>query len=78
VVLLRVIAASPDSPRFPLLAMFQDLDAGQFVYSAAGQRWIADLGPDNYALPGYFGPLEGRYQYYRKNSHGHNVLSFDG
>ncbi len=49
-----------------------DLDAGAFVYSSNGVRWIADLGSDNYALPGYFGG--GRYQWYRKNSRGHNVL----
>ena len=56
----------------------QDLDAGQFVYSAVGQRWIADLGADNYGLPGYFGRARARYKYYRKSSLGHNVLSFGG
>ena len=32
-----------------------DLDAGTFVYSWGGQRWVADLGAENYALPSYFG-----------------------
>ena len=53
-----------------------DLDAGSFVYSNGGVRWAADLGADNYALPSYFGSK--RFEYYRKNSRGHNVLSFDG
>ncbi|WP_260704082.1 heparinase II/III family protein [Edaphobacter flagellatus] len=32
------------------------LDLGSFVLDALGQRWAIDLGPDNYGLPGYFGP----------------------
>ena len=28
-----------------------DLDSGTFVFSWGGQRWIADLGPDNYGAP---------------------------
>jgi hypothetical protein len=51
-----------------------DLDSGSFVYSSNGQRFISDLGADNYDLPNYFGNK--RFNYYRKNSHGHNVLSF--
>jgi hypothetical protein len=53
-----------------------DLDSGSFVFSSKGQRFISDLGPDNYALPDYFGGK--RFDYYRKNSKGHNVLSFGG
>ena len=53
-----------------------DLDAGSFVFSSGGVRWAADLGADNYGLPAYFGSK--RFDYYRKNSRGHNVLSFDG
>ena len=34
-----------------------DLDHGTFVVSAAGQRFISDLGADNYGLPSYFGDL---------------------
>ena len=53
-----------------------DLDAGSFVYSWGGVRWVSDLGSDNYGLPGYFGG--GRYQWYRKNSRGHSTLQFNG
>ena len=52
-----------------------DLDAGSFVYTWRGVRWISDLGSDNYGLPGYFGG--GRYNWYRKNSRGHNTLQFN-
>jgi hypothetical protein len=51
-----------------------DLDAGSFVFSWGGQRWISDLGAENYGLSGYFG--DERFLYYRKNSHGHNTLTF--
>jgi hypothetical protein len=45
-------------------------DAGSFILDGARQRWIIDLGPDDYDLPGYFdhgrdnrsGP---RWRYYR-------------
>ena len=53
-----------------------DLDSGTWVFSARGQRFVEDLGADNYALPGYFGAQ--RFSYYRKGSRGHNVLSFSG
>ena len=53
-----------------------DLDAGSFVYTWGGIRWVSELGADNYALPGYFGG--GRFQWYRKNSRGHNTLQFNG
>jgi hypothetical protein len=53
-----------------------DLDAGSFVYTWGGVRWVSELGADNYGLPGYFGG--GRFQWYRKNSRGHNTLQFNG
>lgn len=34
-----------------------------------------DMGGDSYALPGYFG--DKRWDYYRLNSHGHNLLLFN-
>ena len=52
-----------------------DLDAGTLVYSWGGQRWITDLGFDDYTLPEYFGHK--RFTYYRKNSFGHSTLSFN-
>lgn len=58
-------------------------DAGSFIIDGARQRWIMDLGPDDYDLPGYFdhgtddwpGP---RWQYYRTGTAGHNTLVIDG
>lgn len=52
-----------------------DLDAGSFSYSSGGVRWASELGSDNYGLPGYFG--RDRFQWYRKNSRGHNTLQFN-
>jgi len=49
------------------------LDLGTFVLDALGQRWALDLGPDNYALPGYFG--KERFTYYRLRTEGHNTLT---
>jgi hypothetical protein len=51
------------------------LDQGSFVLDALGQRWAVDLGPDDYNLPGYFGPQ--RYDYYRLRAEGHNTLLID-
>ena len=51
------------------------LDQGSFVLDALGQRWAVDLGPDDYNLPGYFGPQ--RYDYYRLRAEGHNTLVID-
>ncbi|MCR4413232.1 MAG: heparinase II/III family protein [Thermoguttaceae bacterium] len=48
------------------------LDSGSFVLDALGQRWVVDLGADNYNLPGYFGGQ--RYTYYRLRAEGHNTL----
>ncbi|MBD2846322.1 DNRLRE domain-containing protein [Paenibacillus sp. IB182496] len=48
------------------------LDLGTFVYDALGVRWAADLGGDNYNLPGYFG--EGKSIYYRSRTEGQNTL----
>ena len=58
-------------------------DAGSFVIDGARQRWVIDLGSDDYDLPGYFdhgadnrsGP---RWQYYRTQTAGHSTLVIDG
>lgn len=52
------------------------LDEGSFVLDALGQRWILDLGPDDYNIPGYFsaGKNGQRWEYYRMRSEGHNTL----
>lgn len=54
-----------------------DLDLGSFVLDALGQRWAVELGPDDYALPGYFGSDQ-RWTYYRKATPGQNTLTFRG
>lgn len=56
-------------------ANHRHLDLGTFVMDALGQRWVIDLGSDNYNLPKYFGtpPL-----YYRQRTVGHNTLLIDG
>lgn len=53
-------------------ANHSNLDLGSFVLDAKGQRFIVDLGPDDYNLPGYFGKL--RWTYYRLRAEGHNTL----
>lgn len=52
------------------------LDLGSFVLDALGQRWILDLGADDYNIPGYFssGKNGQRWQYYRTRAEGHNTL----
>jgi hypothetical protein len=52
------------------------LDLGTFVLDALGERWAADLGPDDYNLTGYFGAE--RYSYYRLRTEGHNALLVGG
>jgi len=52
------------------------LELGMFVLDALGQRWVVDLGSDNYNLPGYFGGK--RWTYYRLATSGQNTLLFDG
>ncbi|HEY7199674.1 MAG TPA: heparinase II/III family protein, partial [Candidatus Dormibacteraeota bacterium] len=52
------------------------LDLGTFVLDALGQRWAVDLGPDDYDLPGYFGPE--RWTYERLKTSGQNTLLLDG
>ncbi len=52
------------------------LEMGTFVFDAMGERWVEELGVDDYDLPGYFGAQ--RWNYYRLNSQGQNVMLFDG
>ena len=51
------------------------LDLGTFVLDAGGVRWALDLGPDDYNLPGYFGPK--RWTYYRMRTESHNTVTID-
>ena len=58
-------------------------DAGSFIIDGVRQRWVIDLGSDDYDLPGYFdhgddtrsGP---RWRYYRTHAAGHNTLVING
>jgi hypothetical protein len=52
------------------------MDVGSFVYDIHGERWIHDLGSDNYNLPGYFG--KNRWDYYRMQNRSHNTLEING
>jgi hypothetical protein len=53
------------------------LDLGSFVLDAGGVRWAADLGPDDYDLPGYFNARQ-RWTYFRTRTEAHNTLLIDG
>ena len=52
------------------------LDLGTFVLDALGQRWVTELGGDNYNMPGYFGKQ--RWTYYRLRTEGQNTLVLNG
>ncbi len=49
-------------------------DLGSFVLEILGERWAADLGADNYNLPGYFDRRNKRWHFYRNRAEGHNTL----
>jgi len=53
------------------------LDLGSFVFDANGIRWAHDLGPDAYALPGYFKNPQ-RWEYFRNATASHNTLTING
>jgi len=52
------------------------LDLGSFILDALGVRWAADLGPDDYDIPGYWEMMEGggRWRLFRLNNRSHNTL----
>ncbi|BGP24134.1 heparinase II/III family protein [Rhodotorula toruloides] len=54
-----------------------DLDTGDFVLDAMGQRWAGELGSGNYLSNGYFvseAQNSPRWLYYRKRTEGQNTL----
>ena len=51
------------------------MDVGSFVFDAHGERWIHDLGSENYNLPAYFG--DKRWSYYRLQNRSHSTLEID-
>ena len=57
-----------------------DLDAGDFVIDALGQRWAGELGSANYLGDDYFMSEDqdsNRWKWYRKASEGQNVIVMD-
>ncbi len=52
------------------------MDVGSFAYDAHGERWIHDLGAEDYNLPGYFGGK--RWTYYRLQNRSHSTLEIGG
>lgn len=52
------------------------MDVGSFAYDAHGERWLHDLGSENYNLPGYFGKT--RWDYFRLQNRSHNTLEING
>jgi hypothetical protein len=53
------------------------LDLGTFVLEAKGERFVSDLGRDDYALPGYF-TADRRYSYLRTGTLAHNTIVVEG
>jgi len=56
------------------------LDLGNFELDALGERWVRDIGADNYNLPSYWDSRRGgkRWSYYRLNSKSHSVPLLGG
>lgn len=58
-----------------------DLDCGDFVLDAMGQRFIGEHGSDNYLNPNYFSnetQQSERWTLYRKMTEGQNVIAING
>ncbi|GAA6035855.1 hypothetical protein JCM8097_005739 [Rhodosporidiobolus ruineniae] len=58
-----------------------DLDAGDFVLDAMGQRWAGEYGSGDYLSNGYFSSEaqdSARWLYYRKRTEGQNTLLIGG
>ena len=71
------------APRPEDVFLHNQADAGSFILDGARQRWIIDLGADDYDLPGYFdhgadNRSGSRWHYYRTQTAGHNTLVIDG
>lgn len=58
-----------------------DMDIGDFVVDAMGQRWFGELGSGQYLADGYFNgedAQEGtRWRYYRKRTEGQNTIQIN-
>jgi hypothetical protein len=58
-----------------------DLDCGDFVLDALGNRWFGELGDGNYLAEGYFSndtQDSERWLYYRKRTEGQNTILVGG
>ncbi|WWD17872.1 hypothetical protein CI109_102316 [Kwoniella shandongensis] len=58
-----------------------DLDVGDFVLDAMGQRWAGELGSGQYLSDGYFSSEaqdSQRWLYYRKRTEGQNTILING
>jgi hypothetical protein len=57
-----------------------NLDAGDFVLEAMGEKWAVELCHEDYDSPGYFSSEEidsQRWEYYRCGSQGQNTLLYN-
>eukprot|EP00898_Chlorokybus_atmophyticus_P007084 jgi/Chlat1/7377/Chrsp6S07482 len=52
----------------------QHLDLGSVIFETNGERWLIDLGSDDYDIPNYFRE-DTRYTFYRARTEGHNTLA---
>lgn len=48
------------------------MDIGQFIVDMSGERFIIDVGAEQYNAPGYFEGMR-RYTFYRSRPEGHNI-----
>jgi Heparinase II/III-like protein len=76
-------AEGPACTRPEDVMLHMQADAGSFIVDGAKRRWVIDLGPDDYDLPGYFdhgadARSGSRWHYYRTQAAGHNTLSVNG
>ncbi|KAH6645527.1 chondroitin AC/alginate lyase [Truncatella angustata] len=58
-----------------------NLDAGDFVLDALGERWAVELCHQDYLSPGYFdgeAQKNKRWQYYRTGTAGQNTILYNG
>lgn len=53
-----------------------EFDAGTFVIDSLGERWVYDLGPDNYSLTDY-NTITQNFRHYRRRTEGHNTILFN-
>jgi hypothetical protein len=65
---------TPDDPSLATTrSTHSQLDLGSFILELGGQRWLVDLGLENYGAAGYFN--QNRFKFYRARTEGHNTLA---